>query len=228
LTVKVSADLAALIPPNARAAFEFYRAKGLTAAQAAGPPGNFWAESGIQPDINQIGGGPGRGIAQWGDPGRWSTFLAMYGAPTGNNDVDLEHELEFSWWELTHTYAGALALLRLAGTPALAAAIICAHYEMPLEQPQPERGVFAQVIYDAYADIAPPMPPTPKPTPSPKVEVPEMVIVQVGSPSGGYVLIRENSVTVIDNTADLAALKTVVPQATAPISQAFMDILAKA
>ena len=52
---------------NAKTAFDYFKAKGLTDAQAAGVVGNLDHEDpGLNPDQHQIGGGPGRGIAQWG------------------------------------------------------------------------------------------------------------------------------------------------------------------
>jgi len=207
--VKVSAELAAQIPANALPAFRFYQAKGLTAVQASGAPGNYWAESGIEPDRNQDGGGPGRGIAQWSDPGRWSTFLAMFGAPTGNNTIDLARELEFSWWELTHGYAETLAKLKATSTPEDAAAVICEFYEAPLVQPQPQRGVFARIIYDAYADEPPPPPPI-----TPSHEENDMVFLrqsQPGQPDYGGVVLKNCTQVTAMSPADWASGKVAPP-----------------
>src|SRR5689334_16783965 len=52
---------------NARIAFDYFKSKGLTDEQAAGIVGNLDHEApGLDPEQKQIGGGPGRGIAQWG------------------------------------------------------------------------------------------------------------------------------------------------------------------
>ena len=68
--------------PNEKPAFDYFRLKGLTDIQSAGIVGNLDAESGLDPTIHQIGGGPGRGIAQWSAGARWDTT-------PGDNVVEL-------------------------------------------------------------------------------------------------------------------------------------------
>src|SRR5690606_17919333 len=46
-------------------AMGFFESKGWTRAQAAGIVGNLQAESGVDPNRRQNGGGPGYGLAQW-------------------------------------------------------------------------------------------------------------------------------------------------------------------
>lgn len=54
---------------NERKAFDFFVSEGLSKMQAAGIVGNLDQEWGMDPRITQIGGGPCRGIAQWGSAG---------------------------------------------------------------------------------------------------------------------------------------------------------------
>ncbi|MDN5727116.1 MAG: phage tail tip lysozyme, partial [Propionibacteriales bacterium] len=64
----------AIIRANEKAAFDYFVAKGLTTVQAAGVIGNLDQESGMDPTISELSGGPGRGIAQWSAGGRWDTY----------------------------------------------------------------------------------------------------------------------------------------------------------
>ena len=60
--------------------------------------GNFETEApGLKPNTYQIGGGPGRGIAQWETPGRWDTVVKKYGPGAINS---LEQQLDFVKWEM--------------------------------------------------------------------------------------------------------------------------------
>jgi murein DD-endopeptidase MepM/ murein hydrolase activator NlpD len=60
--------------------------------------GNFEMEApGLKPNTYQIGGGPGRGIAQWETPGRWDTAVKKYGSGVINS---LGQQLDFVKWEM--------------------------------------------------------------------------------------------------------------------------------
>lgn len=64
---------------NEKAAFAYFVSQGYTKAAAAGIIGNFYVESGMDPARAQMGGGPGRGLAQWGygaDGSRYNQLLA--------------------------------------------------------------------------------------------------------------------------------------------------------
>src|ERR1043165_8022257 len=63
----------AALTNNPHAAFNFYKAKGLSDVQAAGIVGNLMQESSVSPTAVESGGGPGRGIAQWSIGGRWNS-----------------------------------------------------------------------------------------------------------------------------------------------------------
>ena len=87
---------------NAARAFNFFTDYGLTSEQSAGIVGNLVIESGreVDPAIHQIGGGPGRGIAQWEVGGRWD-ILQKFTQTRGLAEEDLTAQLLFIWFELT-------------------------------------------------------------------------------------------------------------------------------
>jgi hypothetical protein len=99
--------------PNARIAFDYFKAKGLTDAQAAGIVGNLDHEApGLDPNQHQIGGGPGRGIAQWGarkhSMDRWAHApgdnVLDFAKSHGQSPTSLRTQLDFTWHELNHGY----------------------------------------------------------------------------------------------------------------------------
>uniref|UniRef100_UPI0022E3D1E5 phage tail tip lysozyme n=1 Tax=Enterococcus faecalis TaxID=1351 RepID=UPI0022E3D1E5 len=57
-----------VIPKNAWAVWQFLKSKGYSEQAAAGILGNMDQESGIMPDIDEGGGGPGYGLVQWTSP----------------------------------------------------------------------------------------------------------------------------------------------------------------
>jgi hypothetical protein len=91
--------------PNAVITFDFLVDKGLRDYQAAAVVGNLQQESGIKPGLSAPDPRPnnpaamGRGIAMWGDPGRWQHLLA-FAADTGRDPWALNTQLEFLWAEL--------------------------------------------------------------------------------------------------------------------------------
>ncbi len=91
-----------LIANNALAIWSYYRAKGLGETQTAGILGNYYVETGgtFDPKTTQIGGGKGRGIAQWEIGGRWDKLIS-YAEAREIDPYDLQTQLDFSWFELT-------------------------------------------------------------------------------------------------------------------------------
>ena len=63
----------------------FFESQGWTRAQAAGI-GNLQAESGVDPNRAQDGGGPGYGLAQWEGPRQVADFKAW---AAGHPPVDV-------------------------------------------------------------------------------------------------------------------------------------------
>lgn len=104
---------------NARTAFNYFVAKGLTQTQAAGVVGNLMQESSVNPAAVEYSGGPGRGIAQWSVGGRFNTGrnnLTTFAAGRGASKWALTTQLDFIWYELATVGGFGLAELRAATT----------------------------------------------------------------------------------------------------------------
>lgn len=85
---------------NAEIAWNFFISKGCNEYAAAGILGNLQQESGIVPTSAQLGGGPGRGIAQWTVNESRYNDLVSYATERGEDWTSLEIQLEFLWEEL--------------------------------------------------------------------------------------------------------------------------------
>jgi hypothetical protein len=109
-----SSDLS--VSANETTAYEFFIKKGLKNFQAAAIVGNLQQESNVDPTIFEIGGGPGRGIAQWSVRGRWDTNtddnVVWYARKTNQSEWSLTLQLEFIWYELETFGTYGLAALR--------------------------------------------------------------------------------------------------------------------
>lgn len=111
-------------------AMSYFQSQGWSEAQAAGIVANLDAESGMDPNINQIGGGPGYGLAQWEGP-RQASFREWAGKDIRNSTF--AEQLEFIQWELTHTEAHAGDALRQVNDPREAASVVTRLYERPAD-----------------------------------------------------------------------------------------------
>jgi GH25 family lysozyme M1 (1,4-beta-N-acetylmuramidase)/LysM repeat protein len=79
--------------------YNFFRANGLSPAAAAGVAGNGLQEdSNLDPNTQQPGG-PGKGIFQWSEGGRWDTLVKWANA-RGVSPTDINTQLKFSLAEL--------------------------------------------------------------------------------------------------------------------------------
>jgi hypothetical protein len=140
------------ISGNEEAAYKFFVAKGLKDFQAAGVVGNLIQESGISPTIAQYGGGPGRGIAQWSEGGRWNDShddnVEWYAAREGQSAYSLNLQLEFIWYELT-TYGYGLSELRDSTNLSEAEYAFQDHYEICGECDQATRVEYAEQVLSA-------------------------------------------------------------------------------
>ena len=79
---------------------------GLNLKAAIGAVANLIVESGLDPTIKQIGGGLGRGIAQWGIGQRWDTDrtnLLKYAKDTKRDWHDLDTQLDFIGEEMNNS-----------------------------------------------------------------------------------------------------------------------------
>jgi hypothetical protein len=104
---------------NEKAAFDFFVAKGLEKYKAAAIVGNLIQESGVDPSIAQYGGGPGRGIAQWSEGGRWNADhddnVVWYAGREHESRDSLNLQLKFTWYELETFRDYGLRRLRDSG-----------------------------------------------------------------------------------------------------------------
>lgn len=143
----------AIIRENEAAAFSFFMEKGLTAEQAAGVIGNLDQESGMDPAIHQIGGGPGRGIAQWSAGGRWDTYAGdnLVEFTAGGDRYSLQVQLDFIWYELTAFSYYGLTDLQAANTVEQAVVAFQDDYEGCGTCHTDRRIAFALDAYGLYA-----------------------------------------------------------------------------
>jgi RHS repeat-associated protein len=113
-------------------ATRFLEDQGWTRAQAVGVVANLQAESHLDPALPQQGGGPGYGIAQWGDyrqNARQAEFARLAGHDIRGSSFD--EQLIFVQHELTHGFRGAGRALHQAGDAATAAETVTRRYEIP-------------------------------------------------------------------------------------------------
>lgn len=76
---------------------------GLTKTAAIGIVANLKAESNLDPAIKQLGGGPGRGLAQWEKGGRYDTDpinLTKFAKKKGTDWSDLDTQIDFILYEM--------------------------------------------------------------------------------------------------------------------------------
>jgi len=88
---------------NAEKVFNYLIGYGFTEQAAAGVIGNLMQESGVNPQSRQLGGGPGRGIMQWGtgpgSGGRWDA-LSAWAASSGKDPWKLDTQVEWMMKEM--------------------------------------------------------------------------------------------------------------------------------
>ncbi len=103
---------------NEKTAFTFFVGKGLSEEQSAAIVGNLDQESSIDPSAVQLGGGLGRGIAQWSVGARWNVTrndnVTWFAASQGASPHALGLQLAFIWYELETFSPYGLASLRAA------------------------------------------------------------------------------------------------------------------
>ena len=91
-----------LVPGNSNEAriWNAFRKLGYSAAATAGIMGNMWRESGFDPTISQIGGGPGRGLCQWTVSDRWQNLI-QWASSQGMDHMTVEAQCGFVDHELS-------------------------------------------------------------------------------------------------------------------------------
>lgn len=145
----------AALTNNARTAFNYFVAKGLTKIQAAGVVGNLMQESNVRPTAVQLGGGPGRGIAQWSIGGRWNSgrnSLVSFASARGLDRWALQTQLDFIWFEMATVGGYGLAELRAATTITAAVRAFQNKYEICGACEQGQRVQYAQEALTAYGN----------------------------------------------------------------------------
>ena len=143
---------------NARTAFNYFVAKGLTKVQAAGIVGNLMQESSVRPTAVEYGGGPGRGIAQWSVGGRFNTGrnnLTSFASARGANKWALQTQLDFIWHEMSVVGGYGLAELRAATTLTAAVTAFQNKYEICGRCAQGKRMTYAQQALTDFGGSAP-------------------------------------------------------------------------
>ncbi|HVJ22041.1 MAG TPA: phage tail tip lysozyme, partial [Polyangiaceae bacterium] len=145
--------------PNDEVVYDYYVGKGLTNFQAAGVVGNLEQESGLDPTIEQYGGGPGRGLAQWSTGGRWDTAegdnVLDFAAQQGQSATSLGLQLDFIWYELTTFPNYGLAELQASTTLDEATQVFedmyegCVYANFPVCN-LPQRISYAQGVLDTF------------------------------------------------------------------------------
>jgi tail lysozyme len=138
---------------NPHTAFNFFVAKGLTEIQAAGIVGNLMQESSVLPTAVELGGGPGRGIAQWSIGGRWnrgSDSAASFAAARGADRWALQTQLDFVWYELSVVGGYGLSSLESASTLSQAVTAFQNSYERCGACAQGKRLTYAQQVLADY------------------------------------------------------------------------------
>lgn len=97
---------------NAEIAWNFFISQGCSEHAAAAILGNLERESpGIIPTVVEIGGGPGRGIAQWTVNGSRYNGLISFADEKGLDWTDLEVQLEYLWYEFSGGEPTTIAIL---------------------------------------------------------------------------------------------------------------------
>jgi MYXO-CTERM domain-containing protein len=142
---------------NDKAAYDYFRGKGLQNFQAAGIVGNLDQESGVDP-LSVQAGGPGRGIAQWSVGGRWDTDAndnaQWYATQQGQSVDSLQLQLDFVWYELT-TFSGyGLAALEASANVTDATVAFQNDFEGCGTCDQSTRISYAQGVLAAYGNDA--------------------------------------------------------------------------
>ncbi len=192
-------------------AMGYFQSQGWTRAQAAGIVGNLQAESGVDSNRGQDGGGPGYGLAQWEGP-RQAAFKAWSGHDIHGSTF--QEQLQFVQHELTTTEAGAGRALKGATNAADAATIVCNKYERPGVPHLANRIADAQAIFNGST---PTQPGSSGSTPT-KPTTPSSPSAPKPSGGGSYIVRSGDSLSSIaaHNGVSLSSLIAANPQISNP------------
>ncbi|MEO7113152.1 MAG: phage tail tip lysozyme [Polyangiaceae bacterium] len=164
------------------------------------PPQNTVKTSGAcDPTAVEYGGGPGRGIAQWSEGGRWNADrgdnAVSYASSHDESVWSLSTQLNFIWFEL-ETFGGyGLGRLRSSNNATDATIAFQDDFEGCGTCDESNRIRFAAAVLKAYG---PESPTPPKPTSKPAAPK------TCGAIKPGYGLARRESVSSCGGKYDLA------------------------
>lgn len=133
---------------NIEKAWNFYKKQGFSDEAIAGILGNFMHESGMQPDIVEIGNGVGYGLAQWSYTRRED--LSRYATENNLEVGSLTAQLNFSLYEMekmsfTESYKKIKDIYKATDT-------FHAEYEKAGIINMASRYKYAEDIYNKYKD----------------------------------------------------------------------------
>ncbi len=143
---------------NQKIAYSYFIAKGLKNYQSAGIVGNLIQESGVVPTSAQLGGGPGRGIAQWSVNDRWNgtkgdnLFQFAMSNDGGASPQALTTQLDFIWWELTNIPRYGFAQLKATGNVTDATTVFMSKYEICGKCASSQRIKYAQQALASFGN----------------------------------------------------------------------------
>ncbi|EGO8533176.1 hypothetical protein EJW95_02645 [Enterococcus faecalis] len=154
---------------NAWAVWQFLKSKGYSEQAAAGILGNMDQESGIMPDIDEGGGGPGYGLVQWtspiaGESGRAYVQRLLGQAGISGDYRNITTQLKLLDWHMHNgqyipsaAYPYSVAEFKALTDIGTATMAFEANFERPAVT-HPERIPMAQYWYNLLKDLKPSKP----------------------------------------------------------------------
>ncbi|WP_025191377.1 phage tail spike protein [Enterococcus faecalis] len=154
---------------NAWAVWQFLKSKGYSEQAAAGILGNMDQESGIMPDIDEGGGGPGYGLVQWtspiaGESGRAYVQRLLGQAGISGDYRNINTQLQLLEWHMHNgqyipsaAYPYSVAQFKALTDIGAATMAFEANFERPAVT-HPERIPLAQYWYNLLKDLKPSKP----------------------------------------------------------------------
>ncbi|MDQ4468417.1 phage tail spike protein [Enterococcus faecalis] len=151
---------------NAWAVWQFLKSKGYSEQAAAGILGNMDQESGIMPDIDEGGGGPGYGLVQWtspiaGESGRAYVQRLLAQAGISGDYRNITTQLKLLDWHMhngqyipSSAYPYSVAEFKALTDIGTATMAFEANFERPAVT-HPERIPLAQYWYDLLHNLKP-------------------------------------------------------------------------
>ncbi|RBR78681.1 phage minor structural protein [Enterococcus faecalis] len=151
---------------NAWAVWQFLKSKGYSEQAAAGILGNMDQESGIMPDIDEGGGGPGYGLVQWtspiaGESGRAYVQRLLAQAGISGDYRNITTQLKLLDWHMHNgqyipsaAYPYSVAEFKALTDIGTATMAFEANFERPAVT-HPERIPMAQYWYDLLHNLKP-------------------------------------------------------------------------